>query len=187
MKHLAFNFFLILAFIPVKNEEASLAFLPVLAAAFTAATGLFGAVSSYRAGQQQADLAEQQAEINAEMARREAEADAREESEEMRRLRDQQRRRRAQIEAAYAKSGVLLEGTPAEMLTRQRETDEFNVQSRHYEGNERRKTMLWSADQGKRMGGAQASAMRRRANSSFISGIGNTAASSYGNYKMWSQ
>jgi hypothetical protein len=173
------------------QEGAMLAFLPGLTLipslmlSFSAASGLYGAYSQYQAGQAQADLQEKQAEVNAEMARREAEADAKAESREMREVRDAQKRRRAAMEAAYATSGVLLEGTPAQMLTRQRETDEFNVQSRHQEGNERRKTMLWQADTGQMLGKFQAKSTRRAANNSFIAGIGNTATSSFSNYKAW--
>lgn len=157
----------------------------ITAVAVSAATGLYSAYSSYQAGQAQADIAEKQANVNAEMARREAEADAKAESQEAREMRDQQRRRRATIEAGYATSGVLLEGTPAQMLTRQRETDEYNVQARHQEGNERRKTMLWQASTGQQLGQFEAKSMRRAANNSFIAGIGNTASGAYSNYKAW--
>lgn len=193
MKHLAFNLLLILSFTAPYAGEEMLAFLPGLALipslmlSFSAATGLYGAYSQYQAGQAQADMAKKQADVNAEMARREAEADAKAESQEAREMRDQQRRRRAQIEAGYAASGVLLEGTPAQMLTRQREADEFNVQARHQEGNERRKTMLWQASTGQQLGRFEAKSMRRAANTSFIAGIGNTATGAYSNYKNWTR
>lgn len=157
----------------------------ITAVSLTAITGLYGAYSQYQAGQAQADLAEKQANVNAEMARREAEAEAKAESQQTREMRDQQRRRRATIEAGYAKSGVLLEGTPAQMLVNQREADEFNVQARHQEGNERRKTMLWQASTGQQLGNFEAKSMRRAANNSFIAGIGSTPADAYSNYKAW--
>lgn len=157
----------------------------ITAVSLTAITGLYGAYSSYQAGQAQADLAEQQANLNADLARREAEAAAAAETEEMKRLRDAQRRRRATIEAGYAKSGVLLEGTPASLLVNQREADEFNVQASQWEGNERRKTMLWQAQAGQKLGQFEAKTMRRAANTSFIAGIGNTATGAYSNYKAW--
>lgn len=168
-----------LAFLP------GLTLIPSLMLSFSAATGVYGAYSQYQAGQAQADLQEKQAEVNAEMARREVEADAKAESQEAREMRDQQRRRRAAMESAYATSGVLLEGTPAQMLTRQRETDEYNVQARHQEGNERRKTMLWQASTNQQLGKFQAKSTRRAANNSFIAGIGNTATSAFSNYKAW--
>ena len=148
----------------------------ITAVAVTAVTGVYGAVSSYQAGQAQADLAEQQAKLNAEMQRREAEEDAAAESDEVRRLREAQRRRRATIEAGYAKSGVLLEGTPAQLLVNQREADEYNVQATHYEGNERRKRMLWASDNGERLGEFESKSLRRQANADFISGMGDTVA-----------
>ena len=168
-----------LAFLP------GLTLLPSLLLSFSAATGVYGAYSQYQAGQAQADMARKQADVNAEMARREAEADAKAESQQAREMRDQQRRRRAAMEAAYATSGVLLEGTPAQMLTRQREADEFNVQARHQEGNERRKTMLWQASTGQQLGKFQAKATRRAANNSFIAGIGNTASGTFSNYRAF--
>ena len=148
----------------------------ITAVTISAITGVYSAVSSAQAGKAQAALAEQEAELNAEMQRREAEEDAKAENDEVRRLREAQRRRRATIEAGYAKSGVLLEGTPAQLLVNQREADEYNVQATHYEGSERRKRMLWAADNGERLDKFEASSMRRKANAQFISGMGNTVA-----------
>lgn len=193
MKYLITVLFLAICFSGSGSEQEGvmLAFLPGLTLipslmlSFSAATGVYGAYSQYQAGQAQADLAEKQANVNAEMARREAEADAKAESQEAKEMRDQQRRRRAAMEAAYATSGVLLEGTPAQMLTRQREADDFNVQARHQEGNERRKTMLWQASTNQQLGQFEAKSTRRAANNSFIAGIGNTAVGGFRDYKAW--
>jgi hypothetical protein len=162
-----------------------LGLLPSLFLSLGAASGVAGSFMQYRAGQAQADLAEDQAEVNAEMARREAEDQAREESEQARSMREQQRRRRDAMEAAYASSGVLLEGTPAAMLTRQRETDEYNVQQMHRSMGEQRKLMLWDADTGLQMGRARARGMRKSANIGLVTGLANTGANAYGNFKTW--
>lgn len=153
------------------SGDVSLAFLPVLA---MAAFGLFSAVQQRQAASAQAKAIEQQAQLDAEMARRQAEEDARAESAQVDSMRDDQRRRRAAIEAAYAKSGVLLEGTPASMLENQRVIDETNIREVHRAGGERRNLMEWQARTGQQMASFQSSAVRRKAVTSFISGIADT-------------
>lgn len=154
--------------------------------AFSAVTGIYGAYSSYQAGQAQADSLEAQAKTNAELARRQAEEEAKAESQEVREMREQQRRRRATIEAAYATSGVLLEGSASDILVRQREADEYNVQARHQEGGIRRRNMLWQGEMGLATGMNQARAARRAGTASLISGLGNTATNTYTGFKTWS-
>lgn len=166
---------------PQANGGETVAFFPLL---LTAAFGLFGAYNQYRTGQEQADAIEAQNEMNAQVAREEVEQASRAESKRMEALRDQQRRRRAAIEVAYAKSGVLLEGTPASVLTRQREVDEYNVQQLHHDGNERRKLSIWAADNAAIAGQAQANAYRNQGKTALIAGVGNTAANVYGLQKQ---
>jgi hypothetical protein len=174
-------------FCPKESDGIALAFLPLLAVAFSAGIGMWNQYQQYEAGNDQADLAEQQSKVDAELARREAEEDSNAESDEVRRAREEQRRRRASIESAYASSGVVLEGTAADMLTRQRKKDELNIQKTHRGGNERRKVMLWNADFNQKSGLYQAKSLRRKATTQFISGVTNTAVGSYGNYKKWSK
>lgn len=138
------------------------------------ALGVFSAHQQMQAASAQAKAMNKQAEIDAEMARRQAEEDARAESAQVDSMRDDQRRRRAAIEAAYAKSGVLLEGTPASMLENQRVIDETNVREVHRAGGERRNLMEWQARTGQQMAGFQSSAVRREGVTSFISGIADT-------------
>ena len=146
----------------------------ITAVALTAATGIYTAISMKSAADDQADLAEHQSKVNSEALRREAEDDSRADSQQAQQLRDAQRRRRATIEAGYAKSGVILEGTPADMLVNQREADEQNVKTMEWEGNERRKRMMWQADTNQRLGSFEAGSIRRQGNAQFISGIGKT-------------
>lgn len=163
-----------------------IAFWPMLAAVFSMGVGIWNAYQQKEATEAHADVVEQETKANAELARREAEEDARAETDEIRRAREQQRRRRSSIESAYASSGVLLEGTAADILTRQREVDELNVQKTHRGGNERRKVMLWNADFQEDSGMYQAKSLRRKANTQFISGVTQSAVGGYGNYKSWS-
>jgi len=163
-----------------------LAFWPTLFSAFSFGVGLWDSYQQKEAMEDQADIIEDESKVNAELARREAEEDAKAESDQVRRAREEQRRRRAAIESSYATSGVLLEGTAADMLTRQRKKDELNVQKTHREGHERRKVMLWNADFQEKSGLYQAKSLKRRANTNFISGVTNSAIGSYDNYKQWS-
>jgi hypothetical protein len=158
------------------NGDEVVAFWPI---ALSVAFGLFNTASQYMAAQGQADIAEQQARLDAEAAKREAELDAKAETDEVMKMREEQRRRRASIEAGYAKSGVLMDGTPAEMLVKQREVDEYNVQKTHHQGNERRKLMDWKADADYQTGMAKADAYKTQANTALVSGLGSTAMDAY--------
>lgn len=169
------------------SNDSMIAFWPLLAAVFSLGVGIWDSYQQKEATEAQADMLEQETKANAELARREAEEDARAESDEVRRAREEQRRRRASIESAYASSGVLLEGTAADILTRQRKVDELNVQKTHRGGNERRKVMLWNADFQEESGIYQAKSLRRKANTQFISGVTQSAVGGYGNYKSWSK
>lgn len=78
--------------------------------------------------EQMAAAEERNARYAAEGAANRAEQERMERESERKEERDQQKRRRSKQEAIYAKSGVLLDGTPAAYLTAQAETDELNVQ-----------------------------------------------------------
>ena len=177
---------IILSFYYQNSNDSMVAFWPLLAAAFSGGLGLWNAYQQKEATEEQAETLERESKVNAELARRQVEEDARAESDEVRRAREEQRRRRAAIESTYASSGVLLEGSAAEMLTRQREVDELNIQKTHRGGNERRKTMLWNTDFQEKSGMYQAKSLRRKANTQFISGVAQSGVGGYGNYKTWS-
>ena len=75
-----------------------------------------------------AEAEERNAKYAAEAAANRAEQERMERESERREERDQQKRRRSKQEAMYAKSGVLLDGSPSNYLIEQAETDELNVQ-----------------------------------------------------------
>ena len=104
------------------------------------------------------------------------------ESEIAKKERADNRRRRAMIEASYAKSGVLLDGSAADVLTKQREVDEVNVQNIHVEGGNQ-----MSMNQAKAAGDYSsslyaASATRSAAKTSLFGDLLSTAGSSMGAY-----
>jgi hypothetical protein len=108
------------------------------AIAVTAATGIYGAYSAQQAGEAQADNIKAQAKQDRLDTMAQMEMDSAEESREAAALRKDNRRHRAIQEAAFAKSGVLMEGSAADVLVEQRATDEANVQNIHIgRGNQR--------------------------------------------------
>ena len=108
------------------------------AVAVTAATGIYSAYSGYQAAGVQADNIKAQAKQDKMDMERQMEMDSAEESRVASAERKENRRLRAIQEGAYAKSGVLMEGSAADVMTKQRETDEANVQNIHIaRGNQR--------------------------------------------------
>jgi hypothetical protein len=108
------------------------------AVAVTAATGIYSSYTGYQAGKVQADNIKSQAKQDRIDAQAQMDADSMEESSVVAAERQKNRRLRAVQEAAYAKSGVLMEGSAADVLTKQRATDEANVQNIHIgRGNQR--------------------------------------------------
>lgn len=108
------------------------------AVAVTAATGIYSAYSGYQAAGVQADNIEAQAKQDKLDAEAQMEMDSRAEASEASALRAKNRRLRAIQEAAFAKSGVLMEGSAADVMTKQRETDEVNVQNFHTDRSNQR-------------------------------------------------
>ena len=119
----------------------------VTAVTTTAVTGLYGAYSSYQAREVQADAIEDKAEQDRKLAEAQLERDAAAESEVAKKERADARRRRDLIEASYAKSGVLLDGSAADVLTKQREVDETNIQNIHVQGGNQRALDRYAADE----------------------------------------
>lgn len=98
----------------------------------------------------QSEMAQRQAELNAQIRRQQALEAAETESENVVNMRAERRRARARIEAAYAATGVALQGTPAALLTDQREFDEEEFQAIHSDGNEQRSLEYWAAEEERR-------------------------------------
>lgn len=132
-----------------------------------------------------AERAAQEKENQAEQERLNRQATAKEE-------RKNQRRRKALMESSYAKSGVLLEGTPGNYLVDQAETDELEVQ-RGNQRSEARALGLEISGAGIKSEGAfnanmmdaKADAYGRQAQSSLIAGGINAASSAAGSYYSW--
>jgi hypothetical protein len=110
----------------------------VTAIAVSAATGIYGAYQQNEQGKATAKGIEAQAKVDAEAAQRQMDMDTREEGQKMSAQRKENRRLRAQMEAAYAGSGVLMEGSAADVMVKQRQVNEANVQNIHVSaGNQR--------------------------------------------------
>lgn len=106
--------------------------------AVTAVTGIYSAYSAKQAGDAQADNIKAQAKQDRLDTMAQMDMDSAEESRVASAERKENRRLRAMQEATFAKSGVLMEGSAADVMVKQRATDEANVQNIHIaRGNQR--------------------------------------------------
>lgn len=104
-------------------------------ALIAAVSAIYGGVTQYQSGKAQAKQAEYNAEHEADVLENQAEQEKLNRRADEGQERKESRRRLASMEAAYAKSGVLIDGTPANYLNEQTETDELNIAR----GNQRSK------------------------------------------------
>ena len=155
--------------------------LKYVAAAATAYQG----VSSYQTSKASAKQAEYNAEADAERKSREAEqsrlnrqAGERQESKEA-------HRRRAAAEAAYAKSGVLIEGTPGEFLAEQAGIDEQNIQDRTRAAEARTLGIELSASDSLTQGRSLASGYRAKGTGDLIGGFSKSGGSALSATASW--
>jgi DNA-binding PucR family transcriptional regulator len=110
----------------------------VTAIAVTSAVGIYSAKQQYDQGKATAKGIEAQADVDRETAKMQMDFDAANEAQVMSKERKENRRLRAQMEAAYAGSGVLMEGSAADVMVKQRQVNEANVQNIHVSaGNQR--------------------------------------------------
>ena len=119
----------------------------VSAIAVTAATGIYGAYQTNEQGKATAKGIEAQAKVDRDAAARQMELDSAEESRVATAERKENRRLRAMQEAAYAGSGVLMEGSAADVLVKQRTVQEANVQNIHVAGGNQRAQDKWKSDE----------------------------------------
>ena len=119
----------------------------VSAIAVTAATGIYGAYQTNEQGKATAKGIERQAKVDRDAAARQMELDAAEESQVASAERKENRRLRAMQEAAYAGSGVLMEGSAADVLVKQRTVQEANVQNIHVAGGNQRAQDRYKANE----------------------------------------
>lgn len=130
----------------------------------------YSAYSGYQQGKQQAKIAEQNAQQSAKLAQNQAEIERTRRSSERSSQQDSQRRRRALQEASYAKSGVLLEGTPAEYLTEQAEVDALNVVQADQDSDQKIKGYLFQGQMGMMNAMNESDAYGYSANASLLTG-----------------
>ena len=93
-------------------------------AGLSALAGIFGTVQQVQSQRAEAKQAEYDAEYEAQVREQEAEQERLNREEAEKSEREMTERRKAQQRSSYAKSGVLLEGTPLNLLAEQAEADE---------------------------------------------------------------
>ena len=89
---------------------------------------ILGGISAHKAANQQADYLGDVAEAQKAALRRAAKAEEHNRSKRADSMFDQQIRRRSKLESMYAKSGVLMSGTPVTYMAAQAVYDERNLQ-----------------------------------------------------------
>jgi len=119
----------------------------VSAIAISAATGIYGAYQTNEQGKATAKGIEAQAKADRDAAERQMELDSAEESRVASAERKENRRLRAMQEAAYAGSGVLMEGSAADVLVKQRTVQEANVQNIHVARGNQRAQDRWKSNE----------------------------------------
>jgi len=116
------------------------------AIAVTAAVGVYGAYQTNEQGKATAKGIERQAKVDRDAAQLQMEMDSAEESRVASAERDKKRRLRAIQEAAYAGSGVLMSGSAADVLIKQRAVDEANIQNIHVSAANQRAQDRYKSD-----------------------------------------
>jgi len=142
----------------------------------------------HQASKAAAKQSEYDAEYEAEIAENQAEQEKLNRAEKEKSERSQTARRRAAQRASYAKSGVLLEGTPLTMLSEQAGVDELNIQQGNLESRQRQSNLRHGGQAALQSGKNRSSAMRSAANTSLLTGLGKTGAtgaSGIANSKNW--
>jgi len=140
-----------------------------LATALTALQ-IFGAVNSYSAAQEGAQQIKEAGEANAQLAELEG-------AEQLRRYQIEQDRLQGQMVVNYAKSGVVLQGTPLNVLA------EAVNESERQQAFMRKQTA--STAEARRKGAStQAAQLSSEGTSMLIGGIGSAAQTAY-NYGLW--
>ena len=146
------------------------------AVAVTAATGIYSAYSGYQSAQVEADNIKAQAQQDKMDAEAQMQLDSEAESREASALRAKNRRLRAMQEAAFAKSGVLMDGSAADVMTKQREVDESNVRNIHVTGSNQRAQDRRKIEQDYRSSLYLAKSAKSAAKTNLITGILTTGA-----------
>lgn len=154
-------------------------------AGLTAITGIFGAYSQYQANKTAAKQAEYDAEYEAELRENQAEQERLNRAETEREERKMTARRRAAQRGSYAKSGVLMEGTPLTLMSEQAAVDEKNVQQGNLDSRQRQANLRASGQAALTAGKNRSRAYKAAATTALISGLGKTAVSTYQTKNWW--
>ncbi len=100
-------------------------------------SAIAGAVNAEMGAQEAKRQARYNRDYNIDLANKKAEQERLNQEQKTKAERDQAKRRRELIKAQTASSGVAMEGTPEEMLLKQVETDEMNIQQSIQESEQR--------------------------------------------------
>ena len=141
-------------------------FFAIASLVMTIASAAASARSQYAQGKQ----AEENAEYNAKIAEQDADEEQAARAVESTDERKLSRRTLAHMEAKYAKSGLLMAGTPMQMMIEQAESDEFNILSRDRVSNIRSQNFRTEADLLRMQGKDAAKAGRTGAITSLLTG-----------------
>ena len=139
---------------------------------------LYQGYTQYQTQKTQAKQAEINAQHAAEVGAQRAEAEKVRRETERGDQNESYRRRRAQQEASYARSGVLLDGTPSAYLTEQAETDELSVQRQDQASEQKRIGYLYQGLSQSVDYQNQADAYKYSSNASLISSPFNASSAS---------
>lgn len=150
----------------------------------TAATG-YGYYQQAQAADAAGDAAQAQADYDARVARNQAEQETLTRAAQASAERSAARRRRANIEAMYARSGVLLEGTPGEWLVHQAGQDQWNIESANWAANRGSLNLMAQADQLLAAGHNAQIAARYQRNAAIVGGVGSVSEGLFRVAKAW--
>ena len=147
----------------------------IISIVMTIASAAASARAQYMAGKQQQANAEYNAQLNEQAANEEEDQRAIESVEE----RNQSRRRLSSMEARYAKSGILMAGTPETFMEEQAEADEFNILTRDRASSVRTQNLRTEADLFRTQGKDARSAGKTGAITSLLTGAAGAASTGY--------
>lgn len=148
----------------------------------TAIGTAYQAYTQSEAQKSQAKVAEKNAEYAAEAAANKDEQEQLNRRSERKEQRHEQRKRRSVMEAAYAKSGVLLDGTPSNYLIAQTETDQLNVSRADQVSQTRRTNILYEGQLQANEYMNKANALKSAARSTLIGGAIKIAGSAFSSW-----
>ena len=161
-----------LLFLATQAEPLQVQYAILPFSSFAVFAGTLGlSYAAYRQQREAAENAKKNAEIDAELEEQEGEKEARERLERAKEQRRQDHIRRANIEAIYAKSGILLQGTPAQLLVEQTRVDELNTQNDIASINEAQKERKFRADLIRYRGAVESNSIKNSAKIGLFSNI----------------